>query len=378
MKQLNCGMKGLTTILLLGVLVAITVTAPLPAAFAQVGARIVSYSPGSTIPLPGPPGHGDWVTYDPANGYVYLAHCGSNVVIVSMATNTIVTNIENIPGPNGIAYDDHYIYVTSGGGNFTAVISKSDWKVATTFKTSGTTPDGIWVDKAAGKLYVASDDANQIEVYAPLGTNPHLINIIPLLPAKFVSGPDVGIIVPSKKMFYQPVDNLLLAISLDTGKIVNQLNTKLTIASNGATKNLVYDPQTNHLWEATTQKVMLVLDADSLKEITRIPASASEDQMDFDSALRLIYAFGGTGFDIYDADSFQHLGFLDTGSGNAHTGVVNQANHQVYLYEGNANLLAIFSPGDATTVTYIALAVGIIMALAALGIVTTRLARRKR
>ncbi len=44
------------------------------------------YALVTTISLPGPAGHGDWVAYDPSNGYIYLSHHGSNFVVVDTKT----------------------------------------------------------------------------------------------------------------------------------------------------------------------------------------------------------------------------------------------------------------------------------------------------
>src|SRR5208337_2261211 len=67
--------------------------------------RSLSYAKVSQILLPGTGGHGDWVTYDPANGYVYLGHHGSDIIVINAENNSIVADINSIPKPNGIAYD---------------------------------------------------------------------------------------------------------------------------------------------------------------------------------------------------------------------------------------------------------------------------------
>ena len=315
--------------------------APLTIVSAQSN-RSLSYAKVNQILLPGTGGHGDWVTYDSANGYVYLGHHDSDVIVINTKNNLIIADINGIPKPNGIAYDSNYLYVTSAAGNFIAVISKSNWNLIDTVRTNGTTPDGIWYSQRYDRVYVASDDANHVESYSA-GPNPKLLDIYPLLPLNPQSGPDVGILVDSKNTLYMPDDNLVLSLDLTSGRITNQLSTNLTIGAEGATKNMIYDNLTNRLWVATTNNQTWVLNADTLKQITILPATAPDDQMAFDPAMRLMYTFGGTGFDVYDANTLQHITFVDTSSPITHTGTVDTANHEVYAYEGQANVVSVYA-----------------------------------
>ena len=257
------------------------------------------YSLVTTIPLPGPAGHGDWVAYDPGNGLIYLSHHGSNLVVVNPTTNVVVANIESpdLKTPDVMAFDSKYVYVTAEDAHRIVVISKKDWKIVGTARTKGASPDGIWLNPDQGKLYVVSNAANQLDVYGS-GREPHLIATYPLKPAKPKAGPDVGVLVPSRSTLYEPDDALVLAIDSNTGRITGILNTHLKIGKNGATKGMVYDPKTNRLWVATTDKKVLILDADMLMEITTPKATEPDDGISFDPGRRLVYTFGGRGFDV--------------------------------------------------------------------------------
>ncbi len=303
-----------------------------------------NYTLVTTIPLPGPAGHGDWVAYDAGNGYIYLSHHGSNLVVVDPKTNTVVANIESplMKTPDVMTFDANYVYVTAEDADRVVVISKKDWTIAGSVKTKGAAPDGIWLDSAMGRLYVVTNTANQLEVYAP-GARPKLIATYRLQPAKPKAGPDVGVLVPAKGTLYETDDNLVLAIDAKTGQITGVLNTRLPIAENGANKSMIYDPKTNRLWMATTDKQVLILDADMLTEITNPRATEPDDGMSFDPDLRLVYAFGGHGFDVYNADTLQHVAYVNTGSAVTHTGAIDPVNHRVYAYEGQANVLGVYA-----------------------------------
>jgi YVTN family beta-propeller protein len=325
-------------VIMVGLLIAILVVFP-------VSAAPVDYSLVTKIQLPGMGGHGDWVTYDPGTNKVYVALHESGVAVVDAASNAVAADVEPIKGPNGIAYDSSYLYAASGDSNELVVISKSSWKIVGRVKTKGGTPDGIWVDTTRGKLLVASDDNNWVEVYS-LGASPSLMRTISLLPAKPESGPDVGLLVPSKGYLYMPDDALVQIVNLDTMLVGLYVDTKIPLTKFGGTKNMAYDPKTNHLWVGTTNKKVLVLDADTLESVGSAPAHGGIDEVVFDPGLRLVYTFESSakGFDAFNADDMTPVAYVNTGSGNTHTGDVDPSSHRVFVYEGDANILAVYAP----------------------------------
>jgi YVTN family beta-propeller protein len=300
------------------------------------------------ITLPGKPGHGDWVTYDPGTDKVYVALHESGVAVIDAASNSVAATVDPIKGPNGIAYDARYVYAAAGDSNELVVVSKQDWQIVARVKTKGKTPDGVWFDAAHGRVLVACDDSNWIEIYNG-GAYPRLVRTDYLLPFQAKSGPDVGVIVPQKGRLYMPDDNYVEALDLSTGEIGGRwVDTHLPVTKTGATKNMAYDSRTNRLWVGTTAKRVLVLNADTLRTIRSIPAHGGIDEVALDPGLRLLYAFESSarGFDIFSLDGMRAAGFVSTGVGNTHTGAVNPKTHRVYAYEGDANILAVYAPRE--------------------------------
>lgn len=66
----------------------------------------------------------------------------------------------------------------------------------------------------------------------------------------------------------------------------------------------------------------------------------------FDPGLGLVYAFEGTakGFDVYDANTMEHVTFVSTGIGQTHTEDVDPATLRAYAYGGNARVIDVFQP----------------------------------
>ena len=64
------------------------------------------------------------------------------------------------------------------------------------------------------------------------------------------------------------------------------------------------------------------------------------------SDLRLVYTFESStkGFDVYALDGTKPVAYVNTGSGNTHTGDVDPKTHYVYVFMDDANVLAVYTP----------------------------------
>ncbi len=169
------------------------------------------FEPIGKIALPGKPGHGDIVTYDPAAKKLYVSLADDGLAVVDPATRKVIADIQHIPSPNGNAADAHYVYVAAGEGdgagkvNAIVVIDKKSWKEVGRVTTQGTSPDWIAVDPASRTLYVTSDDKNWVEVYSS-GAHPQFKAKWPLLPAAAKAGPDVATLLARKHEIFQSDD----------------------------------------------------------------------------------------------------------------------------------------------------------------------------
>jgi hypothetical protein len=124
------------------------------------------------------------------------------------------------------------------------------------------------------------------------------------------------------------------------------MDTHVPLTKLGGTKNMIYDPAKNVLWVGTTAGKVLILDADTLVVKDSLPAHGGIDEVSFDPGLRLVYTFesAAKGFDVFNADARVPVAYINTGSGNTHTGDVNPTTHNVYVYEGDANVVGVYAP----------------------------------
>lgn len=311
----------------------------------------------ATIELPGGKGHGDIATFDPVAKLLYVSMPNDGLCIVDTQSNTVLKYIQNVPSPNASDWDLDYIYVASGDGlgpgntpavgkiNDIIVISKEKLKEVGRIETQGTTPDGLVVDRAAHLIYVASDDNNQLEVYSA-GEHPEWKATWPLYPSPAETGPDVFTVVSSKNAVYQSDDAFMLKLNKTTGAIEAKVDTGVKLTKKGGTKGSIYDAKNNRLWVGTTSKEILVLNADTLAVIAKLPQKGGADVVTFDAGLGLVYVFegGANGFDVYDANTMKPVTFVSTGVGNTHTGDVDPATHLVYAYEGDDGVIGVYKP----------------------------------
>ena len=312
----------------------------------------VTFKEVAKIPLPCPPGHGDWVAFDPGTDSVYISMHGGGMAVVDAATNTVshVFSAKEIPAPKTMTYDDNYIYETAAEGpgagkvNQIDVISKKTWKIVDQVNTVGTSPDGVFIDKANNRLYVVSDDNNWIDVYTT-GAHPQYIKKIKLLPEKPVSGPDVANLFNG--WIYATDDAYVEKINPNTGKIVAIVNYHLKLNQFGGTKDMFFDHLHNQIWVGTTTGGFLLINPDTLAVEKRIKMTAGADAVAVDRGLGLAYAFEGgiPGFDYYSVKDEKYLGTVKTGEKKpTHSGAVDPATHLVYAYAGGDAELDVYKP----------------------------------
>ena len=316
-------------------LAAVTALATLPAAAMASDYRLVT-----TIDLPGDKGgHGDWVSYDPTTKTIWLAQAPDhNVVVINTATNTVKGVIADIAAGNVVLTSAKYAFIADGDGNDVVVVDKGTLKPVATMKFDGkTTPDGLALDEAADRLYVTGDDSNDITAYkaSPPFTK---VGQMALQPDKPKDGPDVPLLVASKHRLYQPDDNLVNVIDTNTGKTVATWTPDVA----GDVKPMVYDEKTNHLIAGTTDKKMLVLDADSGAAVASIPLQGGVDETAIDVAARRAFVGDKGGMvEVIDLDTNKIVDTLPSEK-NMHTVGVDTDTHRVYVYKNENNKVDVF------------------------------------
>lgn len=222
--------------------------AALPAAAAQSDYKLVK-----TIDLPGDKGgHGDWTTFDPATGTVWLSQSPDhNVVVIDAQAMTLKHVIPRIKDGNGIALTPTYAFLSDNGSNATVVVDKQTFEPVATLTSQGKGPNGTVFDSKNGNVLVTTDsaDATIFSGQKPFGALSHFR----LQPDPAKNGPDVGLYVPSLDRVYQPMDTVVDVIDPNTGTVTAVWHPGIK----GTGKPIVYDQKTNRFLMGTTDKKML-------------------------------------------------------------------------------------------------------------------------
>ena len=313
-------------------------------------AGTVTFKEIASIPLPTTPGHGDWVAFDPGNKDVYISLHGSGMAVVDTTTNTVVHSYLDIPSPNTMTFDDNYIYETAAEGpgagkaNQIVVIDKNTWQIVDRVTTVGTSPDGMFIDKANQRLYAVMDDDNSIDEYTT-GAHPKFIKKIMLMPKNPVAGPDVANLYNG--WIYATDDAYVEKVDPNTGNIAAIVNYHLKLNQFGGTKDMFFDRARNVIWVGTTTGGFLLINPDTLAVEKRVKMTAGADGVAADYGLGIGYAFEGAipGFDYYSIADQKYLGTVKTGTKKpSHSGAVDPATHLVYVYAGGDAALDVYQP----------------------------------
>lgn len=309
----------------------------------------------ATIKLKGPAGHGDLLSFDPANNRLFVAMHDHGVCVVDTKTNKLIKYISDVPAPNGSDIDGHYVFVAAGEGpgagktNAIIVIDTNSLKEVGRVNTKGTSPDWVAIDQKAHILYTGMDDNNWDEMYDISNpTKPVYKGKFDLYPPNPKHGPDVGTLIPTSNTIYQVDDAYVLKVDVTTGKIEDRLDTGVKLLKHGGTKASYFDSKHNRLWVATTNHPnpgVLVL-TPNLGIIKTLPESGGVDDAEADPDLGLLYLFSSSskGFDVYDLNAMTHVTHVSSGYGFTHTGFVDPKDHVIYAFGGAGPVIVAFKP----------------------------------
>ncbi len=303
-----------------------------------------AYKLVKTIDLPGDKGgHGDWTTFNPKTGMVWLSQSPAhNIVVIDTKNNTIAHVIPDVANSNGIDFAGEYAFAADNDSNTIVVIDQKSFDKVATLTPEGKGPDTVNYLSKEGRIYTSSnsDDATVFSDKKPFKVEAKFR----LKPDPAKDGPDIAAYVASKDKIYQPNDNVVDVIDAKTGKVDSVWDVGIT----GSTKAAAYDAKTNHLIVGTGEKKMLVLDANSGKVVATIPVPGAVDATIIDESARRAYVGDKSGVvDVIDLDSNKVVDSLPSEK-NMHTLAVDTKTHAVYVYRNESNKVDVFEMGKAS------------------------------
>ena len=243
------------------------------------------YKIAKTIPL-GPAERWDYATYDADSDRVYVAH-GDHVTVVDASTGAHVGDIGPLPGGThgiGISTANGIGYTDDGKAGVAASFDLKTLKLGQQIKTA-TDADGIVSDPASGHIFVINGDSGLIVALDPkANAAAATINVGAPLEAGVADG--------KGKLFVDGVDaHDIIAIDTKTNKVLAHFPMAGCLKPHG----IAVDADTRRIFATCANKVMVVVDAESGKNIATLPIGAFNDGAAFDPVRKYALSANGDG-----------------------------------------------------------------------------------
>lgn len=278
------------------------------AAFAQSSAPLQLEK---VIPLTGVKGRIDHMSFDPRTHRLFVAALGNNTVeIIDTSRARRVYSIRGLDEPQGVLFlsGEDRLYVANGGDGTLRIFDGASYRPLGAIHL-GSDADNIRFDSARRLIYVGYGSGALAAVRTD-GTKTAIIKL-DAHPESFQieeNGPRIFVNLPDLQK--------LGVIDKRTGKVVADWKT------GGALANfpMALDESDQRLFIACRRPAkLIVLDTNSGKLITTLPAVGDCDDLFYDSRLKRIYATGGEGavsvFQQQAADHYTEIARIPTRRG---------------------------------------------------------------
>jgi YVTN family beta-propeller protein len=270
-------------------------------------------------------GFWDYLSEDTVTHRLYVSH-GTKVVVIDMRKDTVVGEIDSLPGVHGlaVAQDLGKGFASDGRENKVAVVDLSTLQVTSRVDT-GENPDGIiylpdrhevWAFNGRGKSVTVIDAVKAA-----------VIATIPL------SGkPEFAVYDPEAKRVYNNIEdqNEIAVIDVTTHQVVDTW----AIAPGEAASGLAIDLAHHRLFTVCENGLMVMLDSSTGSVVGSVPIGEGPDAARFDPGTQLAFASNGGGtVTIAHLDSPTQLTVVQTltTTPSARTMTLDPTTHRIYL-----------------------------------------------
>ena len=286
-----------------------------------------------TIALPGVKGGFDHFAMDASARVLFAAAKGNHTVeVVNVSTGKVIQSITGLSKPHGLAWvpETRRLYVADGALGQLQVYGGSPLHLIGTLKLSDDADDMVY-DKRTGMLYVGhgGSKAGAPARVAVVATRDFaLVADLPV-----AAHPEaLALDEQGQRVFANIADRAQVAVINAKTNTVEAI-WKLKDASDNVP--MAYDAEHRRLFIACRNPaVLLALDANSGKEIGRLPTGKDADDLFYSADLHRIYVIAGAGtVDVYSMGASNRLvalGKVRTES-NAKTGLLVPSEHRLYV-----------------------------------------------
>jgi YVTN family beta-propeller protein len=282
------------------------------------------YRLSKTIPL-GDGERWDYVTFDAAASRAYVAH-GDHVTVVDAKKGAVIGTVGPIPGGahgTAIATRAGVGFADDGKAGAVAVFDLRNFAILKTIKTVPGA-DGMEFDPASGHVFVINGDAKTIDVIDPAKKS---------VIATIAAGAELeaAVVDGSGKLFVDGVENHdIIVVDTRSNSVLKHFPMPTCERPHG----IAIDPKTHRIFATCANKVMVVLDAETGRQIATLPIGAMNDGAVFDPVRKFAISANGEGTLTVvaekDADHFEVVATVPT-LRSARTIAIDPANGRLFL-----------------------------------------------
>jgi len=266
----------------------------------------------------------DYLTVDAKARRIYISR-GTHVMVVDADSAAVVGDIPGTNGVHGIAIasDMDKGFISDGrDGNVTIFDTKTLKVLGTT--PAGKNPDAIIYDQASKRVFAfngGSKDATAID--AKTGT---VAGTIPL------GGKPEFAAADEKGHVFVNIEDTSEIVQFDSNKLT--VENRWKIAPGEEPSGLAMDRKHRRLFSVCSNKLMVVVNADTGKVVTTLPIGAGTDAAVFDPETGYAFSSNGEGtLIVVHEDSADKFSVVDTvpTQVRARTMALDTKTHQVFL-----------------------------------------------
>jgi DNA-binding beta-propeller fold protein YncE len=278
----------------------------------------------------------DYLTVDAKARRIYISR-GTHVMIVDADSAAVVGDIPGTNGVHGIAiaYDMDKGFISDGRDNNVTIFDTKTLKVLGT-APAGKNPDAIIYDPASKRVFAfngSSKDATAID--AKTGT---VAGTIPL------GGKPEFAAADEKGHVFVNIEDTSEIVQFDSNKLT--VENRWKIAPGEEPSGLAMDRKHRRLFSVCSNKLMVVVNADTGKVVTTLPIGQGTDAAGFDPETGFAFSSNGEGtLTVVHEDSADKFSVVDTvpTQVRARTMALDTKTHQVFT------VTAEFGPPPAAT-----------------------------
>jgi DNA-binding beta-propeller fold protein YncE len=266
----------------------------------------------------------DYLNADDATGMLYVSH-GKMVNVVDMKTGNSVATITDVNGVHGIAIAPEFNkgFISNGADSSVTVFNTKDFKVIEKVAVTGRNPDAILYEPFTKSIITWNGRSSNATVID--AKTDKVIQTIAL-----AGKPEAAVSDGKGKVFVNIEDKSEVSmINVKTWKVEQTWS----ISPGEGPSGLALD-NVNHRLFSATDKLMVILDAETGKVITTVVTGGRVDGAGFDPILKRAYSSCGEGIltvvQEENPNSFKVLANVPTQPG-ARTISVSEKTHRIYL-----------------------------------------------